>query len=175
MALLKFNGTSTADTAPPIAPPMTLAECQEADAALGRAADAYVADLFEQERLAREQEIDRLVRDSLEKRYAPQLIECATKVPRTRQSYIATFKHFKSFCADVNVTSLPARAGTVAAYLHQHILDGASPEKIRRLVAAVSYAHRIKEFFDPTEDELVRAIVYSTTKAKRGTANGKER
>jgi hypothetical protein len=168
--LLKLNGTAGTDTQPPSA-----REWREGHEFLDRATDAYVETLWEQERLTDEAEIDRLVRGALEKIYAEHIIARSKTIPKTRQSYIAAFKHFRQFCTEAGARALPARPGAVASYLHQEIQAGASPEKIRRLVAAISYGHRVKEVFDPTEDELVKAIVYSTTvKAKqKGKTNGK--
>jgi hypothetical protein len=169
--LLKLNGTAGTDTQPPSA-----REWREGHEFLDRATDAYVADLWEQERRADEVEIDRVVLQSLERIYAEHIIARSKTIPKTRQTYIAAFKHFRQFCTEAGVRALPARPGAVASYLHQEIQAGASPEKIRRLVAAISYGHRVQELYDSTEDELVKAIVYSTTKAKqKGKTNGKGR
>lgn len=102
---------------------------------------------------------ERSLRRTLETIYARQLSTQKPLNPATRRSYVSVFKQFAECCAGLGVRSLPARAGIVAAYLHLHVEDNASAETIRKLVAAIKWAHLTQGLPDPTQDDLVQAVV----------------
>jgi hypothetical protein len=73
----------------------------------------------------------------------------------TLETHIAAFKPFHDFCKEVWATSLPAKSGIVASYLHENI--GLGIEWIKHQLEAIKFAHLGHP--DPTSDPLVRAIV----------------
>jgi hypothetical protein len=141
------------------------------EAELNRVLASGVHALTEEQRKADETEIDAMLCGSLEKLYDDFMRESTRKTPRTVQLYTSTFKTFHEFCRDGGATSLPAKIGIVASYLHEQVLAGASESKIQRIISAISYAHTIKDEFDPTDNELVRAVKHAA-KVKGGKANG---
>jgi hypothetical protein len=114
-----------------------------------------------------ESEINLLVRDALERKYRDYIVARSSVSESTHKQYLASCKKFHEFCREVGARELPALAGLVASFLHTELTNGASASTIRRHAAALSYFHRLNEEHDPTDDELVRAVVYaSTQKAK---------
>ncbi|MGH9818409.1 MAG: hypothetical protein ACRD6I_20285 [Candidatus Acidiferrales bacterium] len=156
---------------------LTPQEYREQLQAFDRVIEAGVAALAAQEQNEEEEELEKLLRPVLEKKYAQFLLKRTPK-PKTRKLYLAAFKQFQDWCVQPEhgkTCAFPARSITVAAFLNEEIQAGANPERIRMLAAAISYFHKFKEKPDPTADELVGAIVYSTTAAateKKRTLNG---
>jgi hypothetical protein len=133
---------------------------------LDTAVDGHVAALWDTDREETEEEIDRLVRDGLERRYSEYILSRETLAGETKKQYLAAIKQFHAFCKEGGVSSAPSRVGTVALFLDTQLENGASAVKMRRLVAAISYLHRKKKLFDPTNDFLVKAIIYKSTKTR---------
>jgi hypothetical protein len=102
----------------------------------------------------------------LEHRYAEHIASKETLSDASKRQYTVALKQFYQFCADasaggVTVRDHPARPATVASFLHEQRAAGASAMTIRRLSAAISWAHRLFDLFDPCSDPLVRAVVVS--------------
>jgi hypothetical protein len=99
----------------------------------------------------------------------PELLSEAKKKALT-----ASCKKFHDFCAPMDVRCLPARAGIVAAFLDNELEAGASYGAIKKHVEAISYFHRLNESFDPTQDELIKAILRAANPKGRLSDNENE-
>ena len=83
----------------------------------------------------------------------------AEKSDATRRAYRSDFAHFTRFCASAGVATLPADQATLAAYVASLADAGLKYSTIRRRVAAISYAHRLKGFPSPDQAEPVKAVL----------------
>ena len=83
----------------------------------------------------------------------------AEKAEATRRAYRGDFDAFRAWCGDRSVSSLPAAAETVAAYLAAEAQRGLKPSSIGRRLAAVRYAHKLTGHEPPTSSETVRATM----------------
>jgi hypothetical protein len=117
------------------------------------------------ERQALLDEVDDRMRRNLEGIYGAFIIDKGTLEEATKQRYVAEFKKFRAWAQEQGPPFLPARATTVATFLHEQLQDGASGSTMRLLAAAISYCHRtpLKPFPDPVADVLVEAIVAAST------------
>jgi Phage integrase, N-terminal SAM-like domain len=80
------------------------------------------------------------------------------KSAATRRAYRSDWAHFTRWCDGMGATALPASPQTVAGYL-AHLADsGLKASTIGRRMAAIAYAHRLKEFGTPTASEAVHAV-----------------
>ncbi len=77
----------------------------------------------------------------------------------TRRAYRSDFNHFARWCERAGCASLPASAGTVAAYLADLADAGLKASTITRRCAAIGYAHSLKGFDQPNLAEPVRAVL----------------
>ena len=82
----------------------------------------------------------------------------AEKAVSTRKAYGTDFRLFKAWCDARGVSSLPAAAETVAAYLAVEA-KMAKPSTLGRRVAAIRYAHRLAGLPLPTDAEGVKATM----------------
>jgi hypothetical protein len=121
-----------------------------------------------QEREEYEAEIERMVTDALIPKYPDRKQLSAG----TLKSYGRLFDAFKRFCAEADITALPARPGFVASYLHVCATEGLSRQQIGKIAAAIKYAHEVDGYADPTASDLVDAIIASLKPPKRIKANG---
>lgn len=81
------------------------------------------------------------------------------KALATRLAYRSDWRHFTAWCAAADTRVLPAEPATVAAYL-AHLADsGRGASTISRRLAAIAYAHRLKQLEPPTSSEPVRAVL----------------
>jgi hypothetical protein len=74
---------------------------------------------------------------------------------RTCRALASDSRIWSAWCAERNVSALPAEPTTVVAFV-----DGQgeikSPATIRRYVATIAHMHRAAELTDPTKAEVVR-------------------
>ena len=82
----------------------------------------------------------------------------AEKAASTRKAYGTDFRLFRAWCDAKGVSSLPAAAETVAAYLAAEA-EMARPSTLGRRVAAIRYAHRLAGLPLPTDSEGVKATM----------------
>jgi site-specific recombinase XerD len=66
---------------------------------------------------------------------------------------------FEAWCQAKQVSALPARPETVAAYLAHGVQAGAKASTLGRRIAAIRYAHRLAALPSPTDDEAVKATL----------------
>jgi site-specific recombinase XerD len=95
---------------------------------------------------------------------APELTRAAElareeKAASTRRAYRSDFRIFESWCQDRGVSSLPAAAETVAAFLAHDVKAGSRPSTLGRRVSAIRYAHKLAGHPAPTDDERVKATM----------------
>jgi site-specific recombinase XerD len=82
----------------------------------------------------------------------------AEKAASTRKAYGTDFRLFRAWCDAKGVSSLPAAAETIAAYLAAEAKT-AKPSTLDRRVAAIGYAHKLAGLPLPTDAEGVRATM----------------
>ncbi len=80
------------------------------------------------------------------------------KAANTQTAYRKAKKDFEEFCADRRLIAFPATPATVMAYL-ECLADGNDPTTIQVKVAGIGYWHRLSDLPDPTQSELVRAML----------------
>lgn len=83
----------------------------------------------------------------------------ASKSEATRRAYRSDWQDFAAWCAGNGLTELPAAPASVATYIAQLADRGKKVSTIRRRIAAIVYAHRLKECPVPTDAEPVRAVL----------------
>ena len=71
----------------------------------------------------------------------------------------ATFEIFSAWCAERDLSALPASPESAAAFLAGEAQRGTNAGTIGRRVAAIRYAHKLAGHPVPTDDERVRATV----------------
>ena len=81
------------------------------------------------------------------------------KAASTRRAYRSDFRIFQTWCGDRGVSSLPAAAETVAAFLAHDVETGSRPSTLGRRVSAIRYAHKLAGHAVPTDDERVKATM----------------
>jgi site-specific recombinase XerD len=81
------------------------------------------------------------------------------KSEATRRAYRSDFRAFRAWCAANAVSSLPALASTVAAYLATLADGGLKVSTIKRRAAAIAYAHRLAGHEAPTSTGAVQAVL----------------
>ena len=83
----------------------------------------------------------------------------AEKSDATRRAYRSDWSDFVRFCDGLGVVSLPAPESALATYV-AHLADaGRKYSTIRRRVAAIAYAHRLKGHAPPDAAEPVKAVL----------------
>jgi integrase len=80
------------------------------------------------------------------------------KAANTQTAYRKAKKDFEEFCADRGLTAFPGTPATVMAYL-ECLAGGNDPTTIAVKVAGICYWHRLNSQPDPTQSELVRAML----------------
>jgi hypothetical protein len=86
------------------------------------------------------------------------------KAARTALQYENRFDRFRDFCVEVGLEALPAETVTVAGYLIERLDAGASAQVLRDIKAAIRWRHRQARLPDPTDDEIVDAILAEAPK-----------
>jgi len=99
----------------------------------------------------RDAEVADMVRPLLEDELAIELTDIirGTLAPATLKAYGSDWKAFQEFADTHGATALPASPEFFAFYLLERMEAGATYGEIRRMHAAISYAHRAKGQFDP--------------------------
>ena len=82
----------------------------------------------------------------------------AEKAASTRKAYGTDFRLFKTWCDARGVSSLPAAAETVAAYVAAEA-SRSRPSTLGRRLAAIRYAHKLAGLPLPTDAEGVKATM----------------
>jgi hypothetical protein len=153
-----------------------------------QAQDAIVQEQAEHDAKAVE-----LIRVALLEKYDLELLEITERTlsKETEAAYAGEFTRFRKWCVPLGVTSLPAAPEVVALYLDEQLDGGTSNSGIKRIHAAISYAHRIAGVADPApaphpDDEsepfdptwrpfplavLKRARALAKQKASNGSSN----
>jgi site-specific recombinase XerD len=83
----------------------------------------------------------------------------AEKADATRRAYRSDWADFTSWCERAGVVALPASPATLAGYVAALADTGKKYSTIRRRVAAITYAHRLKRETPPDTDESVKAVL----------------
>ena len=113
------------------------------------------------------------LRERLWHKYQEHMDALDKHAPSTLKRYVRLMEEWAKSCADAGLNPLPATPGMVATYLDHKLSNGASPETIRAIAAAISCAHEAYELRDPTTALLVRGIVRAARTYKRKKPNGK--
>lgn len=90
------------------------------------------------------------------------------KSDATRRAYRSDFADFKRWADGFDLAPLPAAPATVASYLATLPDRKLKASTIARRVAALSYAHRLAGYDDPTQAGTVKAVLRGI-KRKLGT------
>lgn len=91
-----------------------------------------------------------------------------SKSKNTKRAYKASWQDFRYYCLYRNVKYLPASAGDVTDYIAFCGKGGLKVSTINVRLAAISLAHRLNGFADPTQDESVKSVM-SGIRRKVGT------
>ncbi|MCJ2124787.1 site-specific integrase [Methylobacterium sp. J-077] len=83
----------------------------------------------------------------------------ASKADATVRAYRGDARVFQTWCARYGFRALPASPETVAAFVVSEAEAGLLASTIGRRCAAITYAHKLAGFGDPTADEAVRATL----------------
>ena len=83
----------------------------------------------------------------------------AEKAAATRRAYRSDFELFRTWCERKQVSALPARPETVAAFLAAEATRGSRSSTIGRRMAAIRYAHKLAGHEPPTNSEAVKATL----------------
>jgi site-specific recombinase XerD len=83
----------------------------------------------------------------------------ASKSEATRRAYRSDWQDFAAWCAGNGLAELPAAPPTVAGYIAQLAERDRKVSTIRRRLAAIAYAHRLKGFPGPQDAEPVKAVL----------------
>lgn len=83
----------------------------------------------------------------------------ASKSAATRRAYKCDWADFAAWCERAGAIALPAEPAVLASYLAQLADRGKKVSTIRRRLAAIAYAHRLKGLPLPGESDAVRAVL----------------
>lgn len=97
----------------------------------------------------------------------------AEKSDATRTAYAGDFADFSTWCGTVEQSPLPADPATVAGYLAELARRGLKASTIRRRLAAIRYAHRLKGLVLPTSDPRVQAV-HQGIRRRHGTRSNQK-
>jgi site-specific recombinase XerD len=79
----------------------------------------------------------------------------SSKAENTRKAYYSDWKEFSDWCREKNVSSLPAEAQTVVAYLSYLFTEKKRPSTIARKKSTISQAHAAAGYDSPTTAKIV--------------------
>ncbi len=82
----------------------------------------------------------------------------AGRAESTRKTYASAWRRFERWCADREITALPATAATVCAYLADFAHQGVASGTIEGSCAAIAAAHSADGHPSPVADETVKAV-----------------
>jgi site-specific recombinase XerD len=83
----------------------------------------------------------------------------AAKSEATKRAYRADWQDFVGWCDRQSLSALPVDAATLAAYAAALADSAKKFSTIRRRLAAISYAHKLKGLTPPGDSEPVRAVL----------------
>jgi Phage integrase, N-terminal SAM-like domain len=83
----------------------------------------------------------------------------ASKAPATQAAYSSDFRIFEPWCLKRGLSSLPASAESLCAFLADEASAGRRASTLGRRLAAVRYYHRAAGYEAPTADERVKAVL----------------
>lgn len=83
----------------------------------------------------------------------------ASKADATRRAYKSDWQDFADWCSRNGLAALPASPASIATYIAQLADRGRKVSTIRRRLAAIAYAHRLKDCPGPTDAEPVKAVL----------------
>jgi site-specific recombinase XerD len=83
----------------------------------------------------------------------------ASKSPATQAAYASDWRIFEAWCGRRGLSSLPASAAAVAAFLADEASAGKRASTLGRRLAAIRYFHRAGGHEPPTSDEKVKAVL----------------
>jgi site-specific recombinase XerD len=95
------------------------------------------------------------------------------KAAHTVKAYRSDWADFEKFCQGREVASLPAAPATVAAYAAE-AARRLKARTIERRLTAISQAHQMAGYANPTEDKLVRTVLAGIRRVKGTAQVGKE-
>jgi integrase len=80
----------------------------------------------------------------------------AQKAPATLRAYQSDFTVFRQWCERYGLSTEPATPETIVLFLTDQARAGLSVLTLERRLAAIRYAHRLKDLPSPTDDAKVR-------------------
>ena len=83
----------------------------------------------------------------------------------TKRAYTADWQHFTTWCAGAGLASLPAKPGTLAAYLAQLADSGYAVATIERRLSSISKAHRLAGEPNPAKTEQAHLVMKGIRRA----------
>jgi site-specific recombinase XerD len=92
-----------------------------------------------------------------------------SKADNTLRAYASQWSAFESFCRAHDCAALPATPQTVAAYIAQRALEGASPATISQGLAAIGEIHKLRGHASPRAHPIVSEVL-SGIRRTHGTA-----
>jgi integrase len=105
-------------------------------------------------------------------------LRAKSKSASTRRAYANDWKQFLSWCFMAEVSSLPATAATVEAYLTSMTLAETprgkkySVQTIQRRLASISHFHKASGAPDPTQAEAVKTVMEGIRRDNAGRPSG---
>ena len=81
----------------------------------------------------------------------------------TQRAWRADWHVYEGFCGERGVSTVPATAATVAAFVDACGLAGKRPATIRRYLTTIALAHRVAKFENPCTGEPVRHALKGLT------------
>jgi site-specific recombinase XerD len=83
----------------------------------------------------------------------------ASKARATQDAYESDFRIFESWCRSRGLSTLPATAESLCAFLADQATLGKRASTLGRRLAAVRYFHRAAGYETPTSDEKVKTVL----------------
>lgn len=82
----------------------------------------------------------------------------SSKSEATKRAYRSDFQHFSEWCAEHELSPLPARAETIAFYITSLADADYATSTIGRRMVAISQAHKLTDHESPTTHQTVREV-----------------
>jgi len=82
----------------------------------------------------------------------------ASKSAATKRAYASDFATYAKWCAPRDLSALPTTSGTLSTYLSALADEGKKVATVRRALAAITYAHRLRGLPAPG-DESTKAVM----------------
>ena len=94
----------------------------------------------------------------------------ASKAASTLKTYDTCWRIFTTWCRDHDLSALPAKPETVAAFVADRA-ENTKPVTIKKALAAISVAHKVAGFESPTASEAVRLTMQGLRRVKGVAGN----